>query len=289
MQGFELTDLDADPQYADEVLALFQGCLPGHNHAVCGEPSRMGAKPRMQDLKECLGVLVVHRQGKVLGALGICPYSEEQVTLWGPVVHRAYIRMDIGSFLFTQAKQAIADGGYESVRISVDIRNRSARSFLLGKGMSPWKDNCIYERKLLEELPDNPGGVAVARPDDLRDVAVILEAGFPESSHCDEPLETREHAGYRHHLMQDCGVIVGAAAVKVTPGRSWMSLFSIRPDYRGKGYGRKLLSGILHNEMSLGVTRLGLEVLADNRAAIAIYEGVGFRRQWTATIMTGPV
>lgn len=289
MHGFTLTDLDADPRFVDQVLTLFRGCGPGHNHAVCGEPSRMGCRVLPGDLAATLGVLIVHRQDKVVGALAICPYSDEQVTLWGPVVHRAFTRMDIGSYLLQEAKLAIADGGYESIRVNVDTRNRAARAFLLGKGLSAWKDNCVYERNLLEALPPTGGGVGVARADDLGDVADILSQGFPDSSHCDEPLQAREREGYRYHLFQDSGTVLGAAAIKVTPGRNWVSLFAIRPDYRGLGYGRRMLAGILHNELGLGATRLGLEVLADNRAAIAIYEGVGFRRAWTATIMTGPV
>jgi ribosomal protein S18 acetylase RimI-like enzyme len=43
------------------------------------------------------------------------------------------------------------------------------------------------------------------------------------------------------------------------------------------------------SEVRLGATRMGLDVLADNRAAIALYQGCGFVRQWSATIFTGPV
>ena len=56
------------------------------------------------------------------------------------------------------------------------------------------------------------------------------------------------------------------------------------------GFGvNRLLAGILHGEAALGFTRIGMEILADNRAAIALVEGKGCARKWTATVMTGPV
>lgn len=289
MHGFTLTDLDLSPQLADQVLGLFRGCPPGHDHAVCGEPSRMGCDPDHGDLAECLGVLVLHRAGRVVGALGICPYSEEQVTLWGPVAHRAFTRMGVGEHLLTEARQAIAAGGYESIRVNVDTRNRAARGFLLAKGLTAWKDNLIFERDLLSDLPADLGGVSLARPGDHPAVSSILNEGFPDSAHARKPLAERERDGFRHHLLQDAGTIVGAAAVKVRPGRGWLSLIAVRADRRGRGYGRRLLAGVLHQELSRGATRLGLEVLDDNHAAHALYDGLNFRRVWRATIMTGPV
>ena len=289
MHGFTITDLDADPQLTDEVLRLFQACKPGHNHAVCGEPSRMGCPVLASDLDDTLGVLCVHHNNRTLGALALCGYSDEQVTIWGPVVNRAFTRHGIGSFLLQEAKQAIRDGGYESLRTNIDTRNRGARSFFLGKGLSHWMKNCVYERNLLQALPANTGGVSIAKPADHNDVQDILAECFPDSSHWQDPLIEREREGYRHHILQVSGKIVGAGAVKVTTGRSWLSLFGMRSEYRRQGYGQQLLAGILANEHSHGAIRIGLEVLENNKTAIGIYESLGFKRSWTAHIMTGPV
>ena len=42
-------------------------------------------------------------------------------------------------------------------------------------------------------------------------------------------------------------------------------------------------------EAALGQRDLGLEVLADNPAAIAAFTKAGFQKAWTATILVGPV
>ncbi|MDA3960166.1 MAG: GNAT family N-acetyltransferase [Planctomycetota bacterium] len=284
-----LTDLDAEPQHTEAVLRLLRACPPGREHAVVGDPTRMGLEPRHEDLEHCLGVLVLHQGSTVLGTLAICPYSDSQVTIWGPVVHHGYTRTGVGSRLLREARTALQSGGYESIRVLVDVRNRSARSFFLAKGLTVWKDNHVYERSLMGNMPPCPGGVSVSRPTDHDEITRLLADAFPDSGHIERPLNLREREGYRHHILQDSGSIIGACAVKSTPGRAWLTLAAIQPDLRGKGMGQHLIAGVVANEAALGSPKLGLEVLADNAAAITCYRAAGLSRSWTATIMTGPV
>ena len=163
------------------------------------------------------------------GALGICPYSSTQVTLWGPVVSSGYQGHTIGTTLLDRAKEALREGGFESVRVLNDTRNRRGRSFFLKHGMTPWKDNHLYEHPLTvlpeEEFP----GVSLARPSDHREVEAITMRCFPDSSHCDVSLQERERQGYRHYILQVSGTIVATAAIKGMGRRSWMSLIGVHP------------------------------------------------------------
>lgn len=51
------------------------------------------------------------------------------------------------------------------------------------------------------------------------------------------------------------------------------------PEQRGRGLGRALLEGTLARARRAGVLRVELEVYASNAAAIALYEGCGFRHE----------
>ena len=51
------------------------------------------------------------------------------------------------------------------------------------------------------------------------------------------------------------------------------------PDYRGRGYGRRLVEATLHAAVLAGFSRVELTVHADNPRAIALYERVGFIRE----------
>ncbi|MFT3997090.1 MAG: ribosomal protein S18-alanine N-acetyltransferase [Asticcacaulis sp.] len=50
------------------------------------------------------------------------------------------------------------------------------------------------------------------------------------------------------------------------------------PSVRRKGYGRALMQGLITDLKTLSVRSLFLEVAVDNPAAIALYEGLGFRK-----------
>jgi ribosomal protein S18 acetylase RimI-like enzyme len=54
---------------------------------------------------------------------------------------------------------------------------------------------------------------------------------------------------------------------------------AIRPEYRDRGLGRKLLSIVLDQARDAGLVRVELWVFTDNARAIALYESVGFERQ----------
>ena len=285
-----LTDLDKDPQFLGQVLRMFKHCMPGRNHAVCGDPTRMARTPVAEDFtKEALGVLLLAEGNELRAAMAICPYSDHQVTLWGPVVNRGYIRHGYGRRLLQETRSALADGGFESIRTLVDIRNRAARSFALAHGLKPWRENAIYEIDLLTHRPPAQAGVSIAQAGDLNQISHIIREAFPGSEHCSMPLTERMSQGYRYYIMQDSGHIMGTAAILRKPGRTWMHLIAIDDKQRGQGYGRRLLQGIISGEAIQGMPRLGLEVMTDNEAAVNLYRSLGFRCLFTATIMAGPV
>lgn len=53
----------------------------------------------------------------------------------------------------------------------------------------------------------------------------------------------------------------------------------VHPAYRGQGLGERLLRACIEKAWRKGLTRIELEARADNRAAIALYEKVGFRHE----------
>jgi predicted GNAT family acetyltransferase len=53
------------------------------------------------------------------------------------------------------------------------------------------------------------------------------------------------------------------------------------PDYQGRGLARRLTSKLIHRQVHRGEVPF-LHVLVDNRAAIALYERLGFRSRYQA-------
>jgi len=283
-----LVDLDQRADLVAPVIALFAAHGPGRAHAVGGIPVRMGLAAVAADLDACLGTLILLDRQRVAGALAICPYSDEQATLWGPVTDQAYSLGAVGTLLIAEARKALRDGRFESVRSLADTRNRGLRQFLLGQGLAAWKDTHIYERPLAKP-PPLPAGARLAKARDHRDLTEILTQAFPESLHCQPSVAMRDKEGYRHYVLEREGEVTAAAAVQEVNRRSWLKLIAVRPGVRRAGAGRALLDGVLAGEAQRGQREIGLEVLADNGAAITTFERCGFCRAWTATILTGPV
>ncbi|MBA3685855.1 MAG: GNAT family N-acetyltransferase [Planctomycetes bacterium] len=288
MNELEVVDLDQRPAYAEAALALLSAHPPGRSHVVCGLPVRAGLPPTMDDLRACLGTLVLLWRGNVAGVLALCPYSDEQVTLWGPVVEAPVSMQIAGGLLIDASRPALREGGFESVRALADTRNRALRAFLLAHGFSAWKDDHVYERSLAG-VSTAVAGVRAASRKDHRELAELLGDAFPESQHALPSLAAREKEGYRHYVVEDAGLIVAGAAVQQSGRRSWLKLVAVLPGVRGGGIATRLLKGLLAAESARGQRAIGLEVLADNPAAIAAFAAAGFKRSWTVTILTGPV
>lgn len=53
----------------------------------------------------------------------------------------------------------------------------------------------------------------------------------------------------------------------------------VLPQFRGQGIGRQLLQACIAKAWANGLTRIELEVRADNHHAVRLYEGLGFRRE----------
>lgn len=289
MSPYSLADLDQRPDLAPNVLALFASTAQGSGHVVCGIPARMGLEPMAADLKTTLGVLLALSGRRLAGALAICPYSEEQVTLWGPIIPDPAEQPRVMPVLMPELRRALREGGFTSMRCQVDLRNRTHRAWMLAEGFSPWKDLHCYERDLTPFRKAEISDVHAAARADLDDAARILAECFPDSDHHHPNLVQRENEGYRHYILRRDGRAVGTAAVQGEGQRCWLKLIGVPASDRGRHLARHLLEGVMASEARLAHRTIGLEVLDDNRTAIALYEKAGFHRRWSASLLIAPV
>jgi ribosomal protein S18 acetylase RimI-like enzyme len=289
-----LTDLDQRPEMSAAVRALLSAGGPGAHHLVAGLPTAMGLAASADHLRQCAGVLIALSRIDVVGALAICPYSETQLTWWGPATTGSARSGQIARLLADEARRAAREAGFTSLRVLCDARNRDHRRLLQGLGFAPWKDALLFERPLRGLATTDLMGVRTAVRADHAGVAAVLAEGFPDSDHCTPNLVQREEEGYRHYLLADGGEVVAAAAVQ-DPGaqaverRAWLKLIAVRRSQRGRQFGNRLLHGVLAAEARLRMPGIGLEVLADNGTAIRLYRSCGFTQRLSASVMIAPL
>jgi len=68
----------------------------------------------------------------------------------------------------------------------------------------------------------------------------------------------------------------GYVVVGVVGDMADLDRIGVHPDHRRRGVARMLLGRAVESAVADGAVRLLLEVAADNHAAVAFYEGVGF-------------
>ena len=155
--------------------------------------------------------------------------------------------------------------------------------------MQQFEDNVLFTKVLSKptELPAHP--VDLAKDNELGIVEDLLLSAFPDNGHCGVSLTQRCEEGYLHYVIRIQGNILGCAVVSRHQQRSWLSMICIDKSARGQGLSKHLLNGVINNEYGKHAHEIALEVLANNPAAIALYESAGFEKQWTASIFTGPI
>ena len=108
---------------------------------------------------------------------------------------------------------------------------------------------------------------------DLEDMLGLYKEGYPGNWFNARMLHTKQYFGLRlkNRLISVAGIHVYSEKYKVAA----LGNIVTHPDYRGKGFGKAVTAGLCQS-LSEHVDNIGLNVKADNAAAIALYEKLGF-------------
>ena len=122
------------------------------------------------------------------------------------------------------------------------------------------------------------GRVRRALPHDVP-ALLQLEASFPGdrlSQRSFHHLIVNAHADVRVFEVQ--GKIVGDAVVLYRRNTRYARLYSliVAPQYQQQGIARTLVQAAEDAAVTRGCVRIGLELRTDNRAALRLYQGLGY-------------
>lgn len=81
------------------------------------------------------------------------------------------------------------------------------------------------------------------------------------------------HAAF---VLEQGGLVVGFAFVQRILDEAHLLDIAIAPSQRGQGLGRELLRQLMDEVLAVGVTIWFLEVRVSNRAAISLYQSLGY-------------
>ena len=120
-------------------------------------------------------------------------------------------------------------------------------------------------------------GVRPMTGQDIEQVADLEQVCFSESwsenlirMGLDSRLDT-------YFVYADHGTILGYAVLRILADEGEIQRIGVYPHYRRQGIARKLMDAMVTFARARGVRAIALEVRESNRAAIGLYEKLGFR------------
>lgn len=108
---------------------------------------------------------------------------------------------------------------------------------------------------------------------DLDEILVLYEEGYPGNWFDKRMLQTKQYFGLRRNnrLVSIAGVHVYSEKYKVAA----LGNIVTHPDHRSKGFAKAVTAGLCQS-LAKSVDNIGLNVKADNTAAVAMYRKLGF-------------
>lgn len=115
--------------------------------------------------------------------------------------------------------------------------------------------------------------------EDLEAVARLEELCFsiPWSSNAIEEAFANEL--YRFVAVEENGSVVGYANFRIVADEGEIERVAVHPDFRRRGYGRKLMEAMVEYSRKKGVRDMTLDVRVNNEKAINLYESCGFSEE----------
>lgn len=226
-----------------------------------------------------------YEQGQLVGCLVFDSFGPKKRELLG-MVHPDYRRKGIFSTLLAAAKKECAARGVQRLIFVVERDSPAGQAFVASVGaqydfseyemvLATFHDRMAFDERL---------NYRKANDNDLDLLASIMVDSFgePEESvrsrvawrlrdpHCRFYVATFGEASL------GCKEPVGCLRLQETNDAISIYGFGIRPDYRGRGYGRQMLEETIREIRPHSQKQITLEVNTNNNNAFGLYRSVGF-------------
>ena len=158
----------------------------------------------------------------------------------------------------------------------------------------PYKSSEYRMEATRETIPPLPDSRLVLDPVNATNVATLshlLTISFGDSD-WNVPhalLHELVRPDKRYFLAKWDNSVIGQIGVIAPDHNVYIQAVGIVPEWRRRGYGRRLLSATMQMLLTEGRTHFSLDVAADNRQALSLYQGVGFHETTAYDYYTVPL
>ena len=215
----------------------------------------------------------------VVGFLGLYGFRPDQLEICG-MVHPSHRRQGVFSRLFEAAIAEANTRNAPQVLLVVDRLYTAGAAFArsVGGELEHSEHRMVLRREPAAFAPDPLIKVRQAERGDVAFIAACLGEAFGLPM---EQLSNDEMEAFVRHLpgtlvIDRSGEPVGMVRVERSDDTADIYGFAISAQFRGRGIGRQVLSGLSRDLVAQGLRTVGLEVSCSNDSALGLYLSCGF-------------
>ncbi|KMN45242.1 GNAT family N-acetyltransferase [Bacillus sp. LK2] len=217
---------------------------------------------------------------QLIGALSMYDFERPTKLELIGFVHPNYRKQHIGTTLLQTAMNEIQKRETDEALLIINGDSISGKSFAKQMNLPYLYSEYGMEFKTNEtqKTLKNNINLTVASSELLPDLIEIASKAFGDSventsTWLQKMMTSSSHQIYRALIDEK---VIGTITVTEQKHSTTLSGFAVHPSYQGKGYGKEILSYMVHTLITKGVSTIELEVETKNKNALKLYTQCGF-------------
>ncbi|ENB9401015.1 TPA: GNAT family N-acetyltransferase [Bacillus cereus] len=230
--------------------------------------------------KEEIHDFLLYDDTQLAGALSMYDFERPtKLELLG-FVHPNYRKQHIGTTLLQTAMQEIRLRGADEALLIMNGESASGKEF--AKHMKlPYlysEYSMEFQATEVQKPPKNTIQLTLASSESLLDLIDLSSQAFEDSVE-NTSIWLQKMMNSPFHQVY-CALIdekvIGTITISKQEQSTILSGFAVHPSYQGKGYGKDILTSMVHILITKGVSTIELDVETKNNHALKLYKQCGF-------------
>ena len=231
--------------------------------------------------KEEINDFLLYDDTQLIGALSMYDFERPTKLELIGFVHPNYRKQHIGTTLLQTAMKEIRIREADEALLIMNGDSASGKEF--AKHMKlPYlysEYSMVFKAKEVQKTKENTIQLTFASSESLLDLIEISSKAFGDSAEntatwLQKMMNSPFHQVYSALIDEK---VIGTITVSEQEQSTTLSGFAVHPSYQGKGYGKDILSYMVHTLITEGTSTIELDVETKNNHALKLYTQCGFK------------
>ncbi|TXR70076.1 GNAT family N-acetyltransferase [Bacillus sp. AY18-3] len=217
---------------------------------------------------------------QLIGALSMYDFERPTKLELIGFVHPNYRKQHIGTTLLQTAMKEIRIRAADEALLIMNVDSASGKEFARHMKL-PYlysEYSMEFKAKEVQKTTKNSIQLTLASSESLLDLIEISSKAFGDSAKntatwLQKMMNSPSHQVYCALIDEK---VIGTITVSEQDQSTTLSGFAVHPSYQGKGYGKDILSYMVHTLITKGISTIELDVETKNNHALKLYTQCGF-------------